>query len=385
MNTANNWWLKPARLFDGKRWHQDRALFIKNGQIERLGQQKDIPVGSHIMTTPHTACPGYIDLQINGGGGVMFNNEPTLAGLKAIGEAHARYGTTSFLPTVITDTADKLDQAADAVIATIGQYGVVGIHIEGPHINEARKGTHAKQFIRPFDDRTLKTLERLRAAHIPTMLTLAPECLPDITIIAKLVAQGIVVSAGHTNAKGEEVRAATAQGLSCFTHLHNAMTPMTSRESGVVGEALAGDAWCGLICDGYHICDTTLAVSLKAKEKADRLFIVSDAMSTVGGPASFMLYGEEIFVSDGRLINSQGALAGAHTTMADGVRHLVSRLRLEVKQALAMATSFPAEVMSLQGKIGMLKEGARADILLLQENWHVAEVIRKGQFLHKPK
>jgi len=192
---------------------------------------------------------------------------------------------------------------------------------------------------------------------------------------------GVIVSAGHTNANGEQIRAALAQGLSCFTHLHNAMTPMTARESGVVGEALASTAWCGMICDGHHICDTTLKVSIKAKARDDRLFIVSDAMSTVGGPNSFMLYGEEIFVEGGRLINRQGALAGAHTTMASSVRHLVERINLAPEQALAMATSIPAALMSSQDKIGHLKEGAAADILLLQADWSVAHIISRGQFL----
>jgi len=170
------WWLSPARLFDGKNWQQDIALLISNGKIEKLAPKVEIPKQDHTITTPHSACPGFIDLQINGGGGVMFNNEPTIAGLKAISAAHRQYGTTSLLPTFITDRADRLDLAADAVIAAIGQDGIIGIHIEGPHLSEARKGTHAREFIRPFDARTFKTLERLRAAKIPTMLTLGPAC-----------------------------------------------------------------------------------------------------------------------------------------------------------------------------------------------------------------
>jgi len=383
VHNRDHWWLSPSCLFDGKIWQTDMALKINKGHIETLGKKANIPQGDHIVTTAHIACPGYIDLQINGGGGVMFNNDPTPKGLRVIGQAHAQRGTTSFLPTFITDTADKLDLAADAVIDSIGQYGVIGIHIEGPHINKARKGTHAERFIRPFDERSLNTLTRLRQAHIPTILTLAPECLPDDTLIAKLVSMGIIVSAGHTNANGDEISSALAQGLSCFTHLHNAMTPMTSRESGTVGAALASNAWCGIICDGHHVCDTTLSVSIKAHEKSERLFIVSDSMSTIGGPSSFMLYGEEIFVNEGRLVNRQGALAGAHTTMAQSVRHLVCRLGLNPCQALPMATSIPAGLMSMQDKIGLFGKGTKADIVLLDEDWNVAEIVIGGNSFPK--
>jgi len=382
-DTGDHWWLSSSCLFDGHVWQQDMALKLRDGIIVARAHKSQIPLEDKVITTPYMVCPGYIDLQVNGGGGVMFNNDPSREGLKAIGQAHARLGTTRFLPTFITDTADKLDLAADAVIQTIGQYGVIGIHIEGPHINSVRKGTHAQQFIRPFDARSLKTLERLRAANIPTMITLAPECLPDIRIITQLVAMGIVVSAGHTNAKGQQIRAALECGLSCFTHLHNAMTPMSARESGVVGEALASNAWCGLICDGHHVCDSTLSVSIQAREKTKRLFIVSDAMATVGGPDRFDLYGETIFVQNGRLINQQGSLAGAHTTMAQSVQYLISQLHLPPQQVLPMATTAPAQVMSLQGKIGQLAEGAKADMLLLDQDWRVAEIIQEGRFLRR--
>jgi len=375
------WWLSPSRLFDGKTWHADMALKLRQDCIDELAHKQDIPPLSKVVTTPYMACPGYIDLQVNGGGGVMFNNDPTVAGLKMIGQAHLRLGTTSYLPTFITDTADKLDLAADSVIAAIGQYGVSGIHIEGPHINIARKGTHGSQFIRPFDERTFQTLTRLRQAQIPTMLTLAPECLDDDTIIAKLVAMGVIVSAGHTNASAAQIRTALNQGLSCFTHLHNAMTPMSSREAGVVGEALASQAWCGMICDGHHVDDTVLRLSIQAKEKSGRLFIVSDAMATVGGPNFFTLYGEKIFVENGRLINNQGSLAGAHTSMAQSVHYFVSHLDLSSQQILPMATCVPAQLMKVQDTIGQLVAGAKADIVLLHQDWTVAEIIKHGQYI----
>lgn len=385
-NTHESWWLSPSSLFDGYVWQHDIAFKISHDTITTIAPKCTIPTDDPIMTTDLIACPGYVDLQVNGGGGVMFNNEPSPAGLQTIGRAHLKYGTTSFLPTFITDTSDKLDLAADAVIKTIGQHGVIGMHIEGPHINMLRKGTHNGEFIRPFDERTLATLERLRTNKVPTMITLAPECLPDPTIIALLVAMGVVVSAGHTDANGEQIRTALHQGLSCFTHLHNAMTPMTSREPGVVGMALASHAWCGIVCDGYHVCDTSLAVSIHAKEKSQRMFIVSDAMSTVGGPSSFILYGEEIFVKDGRLINRQGSLAGAHITMAQSVHHLISQLGLAPGQAIAMATSTPADLLSVANtRIGKISIGGKANIVLLKKDWSIVQTICNGQYIDTEK
>lgn len=317
---------------------------------------------------------------MNGGGGHLFNNAPAARTLEAIGEAHGRLGTTSWLPTFITDTADKLDRAVDAVIETIGRHGVVGMHVEGPHINVARKGTHAMALIRPFDDRTMASLRRLQEAGIPTMLTVAPEMLPH-GLITRLRGMGLLVSAGHTAATGAEIEAALGEGLACFTHLHNAMTPLTSREPGVVGAALDSDAWCGIIVDGHHVSDTTVRLSLRAKKRPDRAFVVSDAMATVGGPDAFVLYGETIRVADGRLVNASGSLAGAHIDMARSVARLVDEVGLAAAEALAMATSNPADAMKLTGGTGHLIAGGKADLVLLERDWSVAGVMRAGTMI----
>lgn len=371
------WWLVPARLFDGSDWLPGRALRIENGLISDIVPQAMVEEGERVVRSDRLACPGYVDLQVNGGGGSLFNNAPEPETLRTIGQAHRRFGTTSWLPTFITDSADGLDRAVDAVIDAMGRHGIVGMHIEGPHINPARKGTHAASFIRPFDERTLASLSRLRAAGVPTLLTVAPECLPPGTI-AMLAAMGVVVSAGHTAANAAEIGAALAEGLRCFTHLHNAMTPMTGREPGVVGAALDSEAWCGLIVDGHHVSDVMCALSLRAKRRPERMFLVSDAMATVGGPDEFVLYGERIRVVEGRLVNAAGALAGAHTDMARSVARLAGPVGLGLAPALRMATSAPAEAMGLGGGTGRLVAGGKADLLLLDEALAVKVVIEAG-------
>lgn len=368
---AASWWLAPRRIFDGTAFRDGMALRIENGKIAAIGP---VTGPAPVVTSDHIAAPGYIDLQVNGGGGALFNNAPSVETLATIGAAHRARGTTSWLATFITDAPDRLDQAIDAVIANAGANGVAGIHIEGPHLAPERRGTHAAQYLRPFDDRTLASVKRLRAANIPTMLTLSPERIEPGTI-RKLTDLGVVVSAGHTAANAAQIRAALDEGLRCFTHLHNAMTPMNSREPGVVGAALDSDAYCGLIADLHHVSATTLRVSLRARPKPSLMFLVSDAMSTVGGPDFFELYGQRIEVRDGRLVNAEGSLAGAHLDMATAVLNVVAKLGEPAETALAMATSIPAAAMRLDGKIGTFVPGAKADIVLLDDALNVRDVL----------
>lgn len=366
-----SWWLAPRRLFDGTAFREGVALRIENGRIAAIGK---VAGPEPVVTSEFIAAPGYIDLQVNGGGGALFNNAPSLETLATIGAAHRARGTTSWLATFITDAPDRLDQAIDAVIANAGANGVAGIHIEGPHLAPERRGTHAAQYLRRFDDRMLASVRRLRAANVPTMLTLAPERVEAGTI-RKLTEMGVVVSAGHTAATAAQIRAALGEGLRCFTHLHNAMTPMNSREPGVVGAALDSDAYCGLIADLHHVSATTLRISLRARPLPDRMFLVSDAMSTVGGPDFFELYGQRIEVRDGRLVNAEGSLAGAHLDMATAIRNVVAKLGEPAEHALAMATSIPAAAMRLDGTIGAFVPGAKVDIVLLDDALNVRDVL----------
>ncbi|MDO5606496.1 MAG: amidohydrolase family protein [Paracoccus sp. (in: a-proteobacteria)] len=316
--------------------HPDMAAEITDGRVTALR-----PLG---RDTPdrrvHVLMPGCADLQVNGGGGVMLNSDPTPAGMRAIRAAHARLGTTRIMPTVITDHPEVTEAAARAAIACKDDPGILGLHIEGPHINPIRKGTHDPALIRPLDGRMMDLLADLRTAGVRVILTLAPE-LADPADLARIRAMGVVISAGHTMATAAQARAALAQGVGMFTHLFNAMPQMSSREPGVIAAAILSDAWCGIIADGIHVDWDMLRIALAARPHPDRCFLVSDAMATVGGPDSFTLYGHEIHVRDGRLVNAGGALAGAHIDMVTSLANIHRHAGVPLEQAIAMATDIP--------------------------------------------
>lgn len=294
----------------------------------------------------HVLAPGLTDLQVNGGGGVLVNTTPTPDGLRAIRAAHLALGSAAILPTVITDAPEVMEAAADAAIACKGEPGLEGLHIEGPHIAPERKGTHDPRHIRPLDSRTMAVLRRLRDADVPVLLTLAPE-RADPDLMAQAAAMGVVLSAGHTTATSAQTRQALAQGITMFTHLFNAMPPMLSRDPGVVGAAILSDAYVGLIADGIHVDWQALRIALAARPMPGRSFLVSDAMPTVGGPDHFNLYGQDIRVVDGRLINAEGALAGAHVSLLECVLRLHRHADVPLAKALSMASDVPRRAMGL--------------------------------------
>ncbi len=352
-------WICPDWVFDGAEVVPSVALRVERGHVAEVstGQHDGQPVAGCI-------APGFVDLQVNGGGGVLLNTDPSVEGMMEIAAAHRRFGTVAVLPTVITDAPDVLDRAAQAALAAQGQAGLVGLHIEGPHIALAKRGTHAAPFVRPMDERTMDVVARLRGAQVPVMITVAPEAVtPDQ--IGKLAALGAVVSLGHTDATAEQVEAALAAGARCGTHLFNAMSPMQGRAPGAVGAILNGGIPFGIICDGHHVDDRMIALALRAAQP-DCAFLVSDAMATVGGPAAFELYGQTIRVDGGRLINAEGNLAGAHVTQAEGVRRLVNTVGVPLAQALRMAISVPAQVIGRPDLITLI--GRRIDDLIVLDD-----------------
>ncbi|MEG3122730.1 N-acetylglucosamine-6-phosphate deacetylase [Sphingomonas sp. GB1N7] len=305
--------------------------------------------------------PGFIDTQVNGGGGVLLNDAPTVAGIAAIGTAHATYGTTAFMPTLISDTPDVIAATLDAMDAAIaaGVPGVVGAHIEGPWINLTRKGIHDPAKFRRLDEATIDLLTRPRSGRV--MVTLAPE-LTDPATIARLVAAGVIVSAGHTDADYDTIVAAIAAGMTGITHLFNAMSPLLHRAPGVVGAALDDrQVYCGLIADGLHVHDAALRLALNARPH-DRLMLVSDAMPSVGAvEKDFWLQGRLIRVADGKCVGEDGTLAGSDLDMAGAVRNLVQRTDASVATAVAMASTNPAAFLGLSHERGALAPGLRAD------------------------
>jgi N-acetylglucosamine-6-phosphate deacetylase len=325
--------------------------------------------------------PGFIDTQVNGGGGVLFNDAPTVESIRAIGAAHRRFGTTGFLPTLISDDLHVIESAMDAVREAIAQRvpGVLGIHVEGPFLNPARKGVHDPAKLRALDDAAIEMLARPTGGR--TMVTLAPEMTTPASIRA-LTAAGIVVSAGHSNATYVQTRAALDAGLRGFTHLFNAMSPLGSREPGVVGAALDDAAsWCGLIVDGIHVDPVTMRIALRAKA-GGRFMLVTDAMPNAGTDvASFVLAGKRVDVRGDSLVDENGTLAGASLTMAGAVANAMRMLGLDLAQAARMGSAQPAAFLKLERVLGRIEKGYLASFVVADEALAIAETWIDGDRL----
>jgi N-acetylglucosamine-6-phosphate deacetylase len=349
-----------------------RSLLVRGGRIEAIVNAREI-VGADqtIDLDGQLLVPGFIDTQVNGGGGVLFNDDPCVESIAAIGKAHRRFGTTGFLPTLISDDLHVVDQAIHAVREAIarGVPGVLGIHIEGPFLSNERRGVHDASKLRTLDEDAMKLLATPTGGV--TMVTLAPERTTR-TIIRALADAGVIVSAGHTNATYDELQPALEAGVRGFTHLFNAMSQLGNREPGAVGAALAhADSWLGLIVDGYHVHAEVLKIALRAK-RHDRFMLVSDAMPSVGAEVKeFRIQGRLITVDGDRIIDDEGRLAGAHLDMSGAVRNTVNQLGVSLTDALRMASTYPAEFLKLGDRMGRIAPGQRADLVLVDEEINV--------------
>ncbi|SMY06661.1 N-acetylglucosamine-6-phosphate deacetylase [Flavimaricola marinus] len=357
-------WICPDQVFDGDTLHHGMALRLRGDEVTMLARNQ-MPAGAKVRQIAGIVSPGFVDLQVNGGGGVMLNQSPTVAAMDQMAEAHAGLGTVAILPTVITDAPEVLAAAAEAALAAHerGSPRLLGLHIEGPHIDPARRGTHASRFIRPLDEATLSIVTRLRDAGVPVMITLAPEAA-TLAQISALAETGAVVSLGHSDCTTETARAAFAAGASCATHLFNAMSQMGNRAPGLVGAVINGGAYSGIICDGIHVADDMVGLAIRARPEPDRMFLVSDAMATVGGPDHFDLYGQRITLRDGKLVNAEGSLAGAHVTQAEGLARLVGVIGVAPDAALRMVVTVPARVIGAEG-LSRISGRAPADLVVL--------------------
>ena len=362
-------WIVPDHVFDGGTLLNGLAIHCQQGRVVELCPVRAVPANAQVVQVGGTVSPGFVDLQVNGGGGVLLNQCPTPEGMCAIASAHRQFGTVAVTPTVITDTHDVVAAAADAAIRAKGDGGIVGLHIEGPHISKVRRGTHDAQYVRPMDYATIGVVAKLRGAGISTMITLAPEAA-TLDQIAKLAALGAVVSLGHTNATSAQMTAAFAAGASCATHLFNAMSPMLNRSPGAVGAVINSQAYAGIICDGYHVADEMVGLAIRARPVSGRMFLVSDAMPTVGGPDAFELYGNTITLKQGQLVNAEGSLAGAHVTMAQSVQRLVSVVGVDKETALQMAVTVPADVLK-QPELATVVGRSVDDLLVLRGDFAV--------------
>lgn len=361
--------LRGARIFTGAEWLEGHALLLDSGKVAGCVDEQAIPAGY----APHSLeggmlVPGLVDVQVNGGGGVLFNDQPDIAGLRTMMAAHRAHGTTAMLPTLITDTDISMQQA----IAVIKQArreslpGIAGIHLEGPYLNVGKKGVHRASQIRVMDEEHRDWLLAL-AELGSVVLTLAPEQLPDLAWITALAERGVRVCAGHTLADYRVMQAALQHGVAGFTHLFNAMSGMQSRDPGVVGAALEDvSSWCGLIVDGHHVHPASLKVAIRAKARG-KMMLVTDAMHTVGvAGEEFALLGEAIYRRDGCLKTADGTLAGSDLGMLEAVRNSVEMLGLPLEEALRMGSLYPAQFLRRQD-LGHLHKGAQADVLWLSE------------------
>jgi len=369
-----------APIFTGDTWLKQRALLLDDELIKGIVPANAVPSEFETLDlSGQRLVPGLIDTQVNGGGGVLFNDAPTVETLRTMGAAHRRYGTTGFLPTLISDDLSVVEQAISAVRQALAEKvpGVLGIHLEGPFLNPARKGVHDREKFRRLTPEAVELLSSLKTGF--TLVTLAPErTTPEM--IRELCSSGVMVAAGHTAADYEQTRTALKAGVKSFTHLFNAMTPMTSREPGVVGAALEdSDSWCGLIVDGYHVHAATLKVAIAAKAQG-KMVLVTDAMPTVGATEkNFYLKGETIRAEQGRCATADGTLAGSDLDMLGAVRNSVEELGLPLEEALRMASLYPAQMLSLDEELGRLAPGYRANLMAIDKQLNAQHIWIDGQ------
>jgi len=372
--------IHTGRLFDGSALLGPRRVEIADGLIAAvLDGGRGMEADETIDLPPGvTLSPGFIDIQVNGGGDALLNDDPSPATIARIASAHRRFGVTGLLPTLITDHADKLAALAAIAGEAMAIAGVLGFHLEGPHLNPARKGVHPPRHIRPMGPQDRELLAGF-ARRGRSLVTLAPETV-ETADIAALAALGLRVSAGHSDATADRMRAAREAGIAGVTHLFNAMSQMTAREPGLVGAALADDRlFAGIIADGAHVAEASLRAAFRAMGP-DRLMLVTDAMPTVGGRrTSFDLDGRGVVLRDGRLTDESGTLAGAHLTMNEAIRNAVRLMEASLADALRMASATPAHFLGLDAERGRISAGCLADMVAIDDAFAVTGVWLGGE------
>jgi len=370
--------IATAQLFDGTAMRGPASVRISNGRIESISFEEGKARSSTNLPADVVLAPGFIDIQVNGGGGVLLNDQPTVAGVRRIVEAHRGAGTTGCLPTLITDRSEVIEQLAAVAQACLQIPGVLGFHLEGPALNRSRKGIHPESEIRLPNRRELAAIKSFGVCG-RSIVTLAPECVPA-SLIEEFIGAGLRVSAGHSDATAGEVELATNRGLSGATHLFNAMSQLSAREPGLVGAVLQDDRlFAGIICDGVHVDRASLRVAFRCKGR-DRLMLITDAMPLVGtNDLEFMLHGKRIALRENRLTSSDGTLAGANLTMIEAVRNAIALLEIPLVDALIMASRTPARFLGLDSELGLIAPGYRADLVAFTVNFEVTETWIAGQ------
>jgi N-acetylglucosamine-6-phosphate deacetylase len=372
MSGSQRFAIAAHTIFDGWTQHRDAAVIIEGSTIAGLRPQSELPADLEIRKLPPGLwlAPGFIDIQVNGGGDVLFNNSPTPETIRKIAAAHRKFGTTSLLPTFITDNFEKTKTAVAAAQSLVGSDpSILGIHLEGPFLSPEKPGVHDPALMRSPRPADREMLCGPRKGEL--LVTLAPERVPQ-GFIAELAKSGARVSLGHSMATYDETLLAMKEGLSGFTHLFNAMRPLASREPGPIAAALESpNTWFGMIVDGFHVNPVMLRLALRGRA---RPILVTDAMPPVGGRRSkFNLYGTEIEAVDGRCARADGTLAGAAIDMATAVGNCMRLLDVPLEDAIGYASRNPAEFLGLGHHLGAVRSGYRADLVAL--NPHSLEVL----------
>jgi len=370
--------LSGARIFDGERFFDDHALVVDGERIAAIVPYAERPRGAAADLAGGLLAPGYIDVQVNGGGGVLFNEDPTPEGIARIAAAHRKYGTVGLLPTLVTD-APQVMAAAIAATREARRLtpATLGVHLEGPFLDPRRRGAHELRYIRDLAPDDVEAIAGADCGAV--MLTLAPNRVA-VERIAELAQRGVLVSLGHSEASYEQARAGIGAGARAFTHLFNAMSPSVGREPGMVGAALdLADAFVGIIADGHHVHEANLRIALAAK-RHDRFMLISDAMPpAAGGPDHFDLQGRRVTRTDGCLRLDDGTLAGSVLTMDEAVRYAVNVVGLDLGDALAMASRVPATFLRRDNDVGCIAPGHLASLVHLDDELRVCETWIEGR------
>ncbi|MFI0844594.1 N-acetylglucosamine-6-phosphate deacetylase [Mesorhizobium sp. IMUNJ 23232] len=368
--------LSAPRIFDGVIWHRDAAVLVRGDAVEAIVPRREIPSEVTVAECDGMLVPGFVDLQVNGGGGVMLNDRQDIEAIRTICAAHAPFGTTALLPTLITDTPEITARTVAAGVAAAAAKvpGFAGLHLEGPHLSLARKGAHDPKLIRTMEDADQAFLIETRNRLPALLTTVAPESVTPERMTA-LAKAGVVVSLGHSDTTYATATACAAVGATMATHLFNAMSQIGNREAGLAGAVIDnGGLWAGLIADGIHVDPATIGIAMRAKIGPAKIFLVTDAMSTIGTDMqSFTLNGRTIRRENGRLTLADGTLAGADLDMISAVRFMHRKIGLELGEALRMASLYPAEAMGFS-RHGRLVAGSRADIVALSDGLDVRRV-----------
>ncbi len=373
--------LTHGRIYTGHEVLDNHAVVIVDGMIERVCPLNELPAGTDTREVNGALiAPGFIDLQLNGCGGVQFNDDITAITVETLAvmqRANQKSGCTSFLPTLITSTDELIKRAVDVMRAYLAQNAnqALGLHLEGPWLNPLKKGTHDPALIRQPDSALVNFL--CENADVIAKITLAPEQV-DSAIIHRLSKAGIVISAGHSYATSDEARRGISAGISFATHLYNAMPPVTGREPGLIGALFdSPEVYCGIIADGLHV--NYVNIRNAKRLKGDKLILVTDATAPAGAAIDqFIFAGKTIYYRDGLCVDEQGTLSGSALTMIEAVANSVEHAGISLEESLRMATLYPARAMGVEDKLGSVTAGKVANLTVFTRDYQIIQTFVNG-------